>query len=551
MYHKKKSDYFTYLFLLIGIACTITFYLFKIQHNFGPVWDTVDFLIVALEFAGKGSGYADLLRPPLMPFLTSLVFRCGYISEDVIYALDGILFILGVIGLYLLLNLRFDPLKSFIGCLFYSTFPIILYYVSIGLSDIPSVSFAIFAVYFTILAINKNSKFFYIAFPFVMLSFLTRYPMAMIIFPLFLYIVINRTKINYKKDLILGMMASLIFIMPFLIWSYLEFSNPFYPFISSFIVTTGISPVELFYFNPDILYFIKKLPFLLGSVPIAIFIISILGIVIYEIKAKFWLKFNIKGNLNRSKKNRIKIFILIILIPSFIITFGNVFYMFSIVIFLIICFLFYELVKNFKYANLDIDLLIFSWFMSFFIFHSVFVIKDIRYFLTMTPSISYFLILGLNELSNKFKFKIKDHNKSFQIISIIIVAVLLFSTTNTLSGLYEASDKESVVTDIYHASKWFKNYDPSYKDKIIYSDYYPYSTWYLRTDIKKMPILKDNKEILARLKEINLSNEDFKAYDKKLSNNNAEYYFCVNAKLNLTLYKLINKFGDVYIYQKI
>ena len=35
--------------------------------------------------------------------------------------------------------------------------------------------------------------------------------------------------------------------------------------------------------------------------------------------------------------------------------------------------------------------------------------------------------------------------------------------------------------NIIHASDWFMNYDPDYKNKVIYSDIWPYFGWYLKT----------------------------------------------------------------------
>lgn len=552
MYHSKKSDFLIYLFLLTILTSFIAYYLFKIQIAFGPVWDTCDFLILTLEFTGKGVGYADLIRPPVIPFLTSIFFRAGYVSENVIFAIDGFLFVFGAIGLYLLFNLRFDPLKSFLGCLLYSTFPIMLLNISIGLSDIASVSFSIYAIYFTILTFKNNSKFFYLAFPFAIISFLTRYPAALIIFPILFYTFVNGNRLSNPKNLILGMIIGFLIMTPFLVWSYVKLGNPFHPFISSFNVTSGISSDELFYYNADVLYFIKKLPFLVGNISIVLILFLILGFIFYCIKSKFWLKLSLNYLKKRySKSNICKLGTLLVLLSFFIITFGNIFYLFSEVTFLVISILFYVLIKNSEHDNLDIDLFFFSWFMSFFIFHSIFVIKDLRYFVTMTPAFSYFLILGLNSISTNFKLNFKGKNITFQVISIFLIIGLLFSTTSTLVNLKNESTKESVVKDVISSSNWFKNYDSDYKTKVIYSDYYPYSTWYLRTDIKKMPILKDNKEIYAPLKNLSLNNDDFKQYENKLFTNDADYYFCVNAKLNLTSYKIIYNSGNVYIYQKI
>ncbi|MDP2400972.1 MAG: hypothetical protein Q8M66_03250, partial [Actinomycetota bacterium] len=47
----------------------------------GPGWDTYAFLANAAEFAGKGFGYAEPHRPPLISLLTSVWFRFAPLSE--------------------------------------------------------------------------------------------------------------------------------------------------------------------------------------------------------------------------------------------------------------------------------------------------------------------------------------------------------------------------------------------------------------------------------------------------------------------------------------
>ena len=164
----------------------------------GPVSDSFDFLSNALVFAGQGYGYSDLLRPPFFSFIISLFFRIGYISTNTIFVLDGVLFVFGVIGMFLLLKLRFNDLESFLGGLLYATFPVVLIILGFGFSDLASVSFTIWSLYFMILAVKKDSRFFYLAFPFAMLAFLTRYNSGLLIFPIFLYILINKINLTLR-----------------------------------------------------------------------------------------------------------------------------------------------------------------------------------------------------------------------------------------------------------------------------------------------------------------------------------------------------------------
>ncbi len=43
------------------------------------------------------------------------------------------------------------------------------------------------------------------------------------------------------------------------------------------------------------------------------------------------------------------------------------------------------------------------------------------------------------------------------------------------------------------ASQWFISYDPDYKNQNIYSDLWPNFSWYLKTNVKPVPIFKDNQ----------------------------------------------------------
>ena len=197
----KKHSTYIFLAVLIIIVSLITYSRVTIQIETGPVSDTCDFLSNALVFAGQDGGYSDLIRPPFFSFLLSFIFRLGYISTNAIFVLDGLFYLFGVVGLYLLLKHRFNAIESFLGSLIYATFPYLLFIMGFGLSDIASVSLTIWTIYFTILAIEKDSRFFYLLFPFIMLAFLTRYNIALIIFPIFLFIFLNNDKINNFKDI--------------------------------------------------------------------------------------------------------------------------------------------------------------------------------------------------------------------------------------------------------------------------------------------------------------------------------------------------------------
>ena len=133
--------------------------------------------------------------------------------------------------------------------------------------------------------------------------------------------------------------------------------------------------------------------------------------------------------------------------------------------------------------------MVFAWFMAFFIFSSIFVIKDARYFLLMAPPVAYFMILGLSEISNALNFKIKDINVVFPIIALILTSIILFSTATQLPIIMQGNNGIKLTDEQTEmASQWLEINDPNYKNKIIYSDLSPNFSWYLNTNVKQIPV---------------------------------------------------------------
>lgn len=553
---KKHINSILFLILLTVIVSLITYWRVLIQIDIGPLSDSVDFFTDALVFSGHGFGYSDLLRPPLFPFITSIFIRMGYHSINTIFAVDGGFFVFGIIGFYLLLKLRFNDLESFLGGLLFSTFPIVLTILGTGFSDLASVSFSIWGIYFLGLAVKKDSKFFYLAFPFFMFAFLTRYNNALLIFPIFLYILINKKKVNYK-NVIVGIIASILVIIPVFLFFYQKFGNIIYPFMS-FSSTSTIASVsaESASYDSNIFFFLLRFPAYVG--PQGFFTLFIIGLGVVS-----YLLYNIliKNRLNKNLFEIIKLklltdkfkwIIFVILSITFLVSFGKVIYMVNEVLFFVLAYLFYDLTKTSKVKTMDIHLLFLAWFMVFFIFHSIFIIKDNRYFVVMAPPVAYFMILGLSEISKRIKLKIRNRNIVFPLIAVVLTAIILLSTVSMLPLIFEANNDEKIANeDMGLTSQWLENYDPNYKNKNIYSDLWPNFSWYLQTNVKTVPVFKDNKLYYGGVKDNNFTQQDSNAYNSYLTKNNAYYYISVRQGLNLTSYKPIKQFGIVTIYKKI
>ena len=131
--------------------------------------------------------------------------------------------------------------------------------------------------------------------------------------------------------------------------------------------------------------------------------------------------------------------------------------------------------------------------------------------------------------------------------------IILLSTATQIPNIQNANnDKSNANPQMEQASQWFVSYDPDYKNQNIYSDLWPNFSWYLKTNVKPVPIFKDNHVFTDGGVVNNTFNQnDSNAFNNYLVTNNADYYFNVRPGLNLTSYKPIKRFGIVTIYEKI
>lgn len=552
---KDKHMPWVFLIILILIVGLITYIRINMHLYLWPTFDTYDLLSNAALFAGKGIGYSDLLRPPLLPFLTSIYFMFDGLNIGAIFVIDGLLYILGCVGIYLFLKERFTHLISFLGSLLYATSPLMIIFAAAGYYDIPSVSIGIWAIYLTYLGVKRNSKFFYLAFPVAMLAFLTKYSMSLLIFPIFAYILISRENIKNYKDLILGIFSGSLVLVPVLLFFYTKLGNPIYPFMTFFETSGVLMSAEHFAYNPDSMYFIKYLPHYLGETSFLIIFSTLFALLFHlykkigKIETLSWNKVIEKGN-----KIKLELFLILFIALVMITTFGKIHYLFSEVFFFAIIILINNLLSKLG-RDCNVELLFLAWLGTFFIFHSVYLIKDHRYYIFLVAPIVYFLALGVKFTTEKFQFKFKKKNLTLYIFSALIILLMISSTVSRFEAIEKANMDNKVLNEnVRDACNWLKNYDPDYKSKVIYADYWSLFAWHLQMDVGKMPTFRNNQTILLGAKDFNFTAEDEKMYDRELNKIKPDYYFYIwGNKRNMTFtnYEAIMRSGSVIIYKRV
>lgn len=540
-------------FILVVITLIITSYLLARQIYIGvPYYDVFVYLNNALIFAGIPVGNLSVIYlSPLMPFLTSLIFRVGYISANALFILDGIIFVLGVAGLYLLFRERFNEIQSFTGCLIFVSFPLIFTWAVSGGIDVPGVTFSIWAVYALVMGVRRNSKYLYLVFPLLIVAFLARYTSIILILPMLLYLIINDNFLKNFKKVFIGILASLAIFTPFIIYIYTKLGNlnPLINLFTSTIMGAGGAVNDLGY-NPDKLYFLYNIlnyisigplqgvyrqiqnpsqgfPSILSYILIIIVLIG-LGIYLYRIIKKKM------ENIPENRKNTIiHLILLIILLVLGVWSFLNTSYLIAELIFLAAFYTGFRFLKGTS-KNLEMDFLFLSWFTVFLIFHSIIPLKVDRYFITMSPALAYFLILGLSTVIEKYKSRLTFKNIKSEHIYLIIGLLLLISTAAVHIG---HTPRHGYGYQIQSACDWLTEYDPQYQNKIIYSDYDPAVSWSLEKEVKfAVPRLYVSPESFSRV----------------LIDGDADYFIdtLTDPKWEIPGYHVIKKIGSITIYQK-
>ena len=512
--------------------------------------DVFFYLIESLRMSGVDiSGYAYVnYLPPFIPFLTSILFRLGFVSHISIFVTSGVFFFIGIMGMFYLLRLRFNNFYAFFGAFLYATLSINIKWVGNGTLDIAFVALMLWALYFFIQGMEKNQKYFYLAFPLAVLSFFTKYTGALIVGVMLLYFM-SRTNIAYNikkyyKHIFGGVLAGFLTSIPF--FAYFILNNIPMGFLNqasevaseSSITTTHAGHVvgnNLFFYINGLIYDISSTNYIIGILILAITIIGIILIIymFFNTFKKSYLKIqNTKSSIYKwSVPAKLMYVLLIISFLLVLISFFTAslfpFYYSEIILFLGMYILAYSLTKiiiNFEdvdnvwlstYPYLAINIAMAGLFLVYLIFFTAHLTKADRYFTSMAPGFIFLIVLSVEILLNRINFKFK------YIIPILMMILMLGVCVDYISGIHD----DAFSIDENNVANWIEC-----RDGVILSDRGPTYTWLLQKEVN-----------YAR------NSGNITLLNQELLDNNARYYIS-NQHLNLTSYKLIKEVNGIKIY---
>ena len=579
--HKDKFP----LFAVVAFSIFICLALIHINsssnilgHNYR---DAYLYLIQAYHFAGTpigGYDYADYYSP-LIPFLTSLLFRLGFVSEASLFAVTGLFYPIAVIGIYFLLNLRFDKFYSMLGAILYGSMSINLMWTANGTLDIPSVALSIWAVYFFIKGLESNQKFFYLSFPLLVLSVFAKYTGTLTILVMIAYFISKRDIIGnilkYIKNIIGGITTSFVFIIPFL--SYYIINGLPFGFINQAreVSTETVSSNTAAAPANDLFFYISSLPRFIYSpqkiLGYFILLVAAIGVIYGIYKSINYLKEHYNDSASRLEisfypkirmnKNIcfIALAVSIIMIILTFLTAGRISFIISELFLLIGLAIFATSFNSIftdladidyvndkktssKYKFFRFDFAMISWFLIYLVFFSSHLIKADRYFTALVPGFVFILVYSIERVAyllrnNNSKFNISKEKAAKGFLAMLLILLLAASI-----GYLTIDRHDTLVDNEIETAKWIES-SIDYENMTIYADRGPIYTWYLASEVDYCPSSVNISELGDYLNEQNAS-----YYIMTPLEDNVNYDYFQN-KDSIEGFTKIKTFGEVKVYK--
>ena len=480
--------------------------------------DVYVYLLNALYFAGTNvHSTKSIFLSPVISFITSLIFRMGFVDKSAIFIVTGIFAIFGNVAMYLLLRLRFDKLMSVCGTIIYACFALNLAWLANGSLDIPAISVTIWIAYLFILAVKKDPKYFILALPLLPIGFFTRYTVAMILAPLLLYYIHEKSfKIDRKdlKYILIGLF--LLIVAAGIILSTINTMGDGYLGFDGLLksgVKGNLGSAHDNSYNPNIGYYLVNMGSFIstsnttfvGKTPTLntptiltglVFLILIAGAFLWAKRSKF--------EIGRTKIIGMALCLIALL------TFNQ--FTSAITIFLV----FLGLLLMGKDSENKFAYFMLCWLLVYLIFQSYYVVKVNRYIIPIFPPLAYFIMVGVEEINNKTSRK-----NILPIILIVLFLIQGFAFTFTIEETNEFNAPE-LMTDYIKANvdNWSEIQIGNYNIRPYY--------WFLGD---KSPGIESKDT-------------------QKIIDSNVTYYISNRPQPNLTGYKEIKQIENLYLYEK-
>ena len=570
---KKDILYLLIIFIFASLVCVNSIYHY-IHLNVKS--DVLVYLVNGLFYSGLNDNIqstSSMFLSPVICYLTGLVFRIWYVNRVAIFVVTGAFCVLGTLGMYVFLKIRFNRFLSLFGSVLFASFSLLLSNWSNGAIDVPAIAVSTWTIIFLILAVDKNPKYYILTSVLLVVSIFTRYTAFFLIPLILLYylskhdffdnlnlLLTNSNKFTqkfktyiksreFKYIVISVVLATVLFAGACILitqqGSGLTFITQTSDSVSGF---QGSNYSSNYGYTSDDAYYVinfmhmlyfDKLPVLFVDFSHILMFLLLVSLAIHIIG--FARDFDEAKKLIENRKRYLirhfdKLLLIAILVLAAVMILG--FYknnnILSNVALLTIIVISFSLLKklDIESSYYRLNLFCIGWFLVYFIFFSLINIKTPRYMIAIVPPLIYFIVLAVESIlisftNGKRPFEFKSKN-SHRIAKILIIAAIAFLMVHAVT--YEVKDKNA-ENDNKKLNKLFDflvDYDPDYADKNITSDHTysaRYGTWHMKKDVIRNITLFEGTP--------------------------TEDYIVTNHTVELDNYNQIYKSGKIRLYERI
>jgi len=466
----------------------------------GPRWDTFAYLANAAAIAGRGYGYTEPVRPPLISVLAAPLLRLGVMSPFAIQLVDFGFGILLLAGVFSLVRKRMGALPAAGAALAVLMAPPVWEWLAMGYTDIGAVALCIWALLAAVRATEKDPRFYAVAFTLLVSAALMRTTALLFVLPFGVWMLLRARAFRHARYLALGALAAIGVYLPFGIYYSYAMGDTFYPFSASLKIQEAASSGATV--TREIGSYLTALPILAAPAPIAWLTLLVLLATFGGIAS------GVLRSLRERGVSRGRVIAASIVIGGGALIAARGGLMASQVVIAAAVYITWRLLASDEHtleggnarivpADLALDATVAAWLLGYYAFHEAWALRVTRYYITMAPQVVYFVALAWWQLFRSLPETATSASETgivnalrdpfplvrrwFAVpIIVLVLAALAFNVVGT---------KPSPDLDILDAkdTAYFLARQPDARDAIVYSEMWPMTAWYMKHGVIAMP----------------------------------------------------------------
>jgi hypothetical protein len=512
------------LVVVVAAAAALIAYKVVAAIAAGPDWDTYAFLANAAEFAGRGYGYTELHRPPLLSVVTAGAFSLGAPLEiAVIQWIDGAFTLAGIIAFYLIARRRFRPLLAGVGALMLLSIQPLWAYLGSGYTDFPSVALSLWMLWACIKATEDDPRWYLLAGPLFVMATMTRYTALLAAFPTAVWLLLRWRPFHQARYIGGGLLLAVVAYLPAARFYASRFGDALFPFMVAFGMSEEVSAqggeVSV---ASSALWYVRQLPAFIAGEGLAIVGLALLFVV------ALGTVLGLVGHFQSHKPRPSRLAVgLLACAPALLAQLGGGLVLRQITIPIAVIGLWRSFAPYEEddagrrpAAEAALFAAMAAWLFTYADFHGHQQLQVPRYITTIAAPLVFFAMHGVETFVHDIRRTLGQREvaiprseapRAVGLIAALVLAVFLATVLAATVPTTPDTPREMVVM-ARDSAAWLER-QSDIDDAVVFSDLWPLSAWYLQMNVQPMPIFAEPA-----------------AYQHALDRSGADYYVTTSSR---------------------